>query len=98
MRTLYADFNNYDQDGLMPLTCVGSRVSLLLLGSPPVEGERVRLTDGELIIEAELLFDPVRGRWMGRTADRVYMDADEQAVAVAEATTRNMHLGLRDGS
>ena len=38
MKVIYADFNNFDQHGAMPLTCVGAKASIHRLTVPLIEG------------------------------------------------------------
>ena len=50
MITIYADFNALTEDRSICLTTVGSRADLLAHDIQP--GDRVRLSDGELLVEA----------------------------------------------
>lgn len=54
MREIYADFNDIAEDSTLPLTCEGSRASLVALSPPPSPGEEVWLSDGELRARAHL--------------------------------------------
>lgn len=47
-KTIYADFNDFDASGMLPLTSAGSRASIAALDGALEDGEEVRLTDGEL--------------------------------------------------
>jgi hypothetical protein len=75
VKVVYADFNNFGQHGAMPLTCVGSRASIQRLTVPLIEGEQVILTDGELMILANVQ-QRSNGTWLAHcTGD--FSDADE---------------------
>jgi len=52
MKEIYADFNDIDSESTLPLTCAGSRTSIEKLIIGLKDGERVRLTDGELWVIA----------------------------------------------
>lgn len=54
MMIIYADFNDVDADGTLPLYCQGSVESIDALHTPPREGEWAWLTDGELWTTARL--------------------------------------------
>jgi hypothetical protein len=54
MKLLYADFNNFDEHGALPLSCRGSRESIAKLGEPLKDDEAVLLTDHELMVEARV--------------------------------------------
>ena len=47
-RVLYADFNDFDLEGDLPLTCAGSVRSIAALDEPLAEGETIILSDGEM--------------------------------------------------
>jgi hypothetical protein len=68
MRTLYADFNDFDERGDLPLTCRGSVESLRALQTPPSEGEDVWLSDGELRARATLM-RAADGIWLARAPE-----------------------------
>lgn len=48
MKTIYADFNDVDADGTIPLICQGSVSSIAALEEPLREGEEVWLSDDYL--------------------------------------------------
>lgn len=75
MKVVYADFNNFDEHGAMPLTCVGSRASIQRLAVPLSEGEEVILSDGELMILANVHQRP-NGTWLAHCIGD-FSDADE---------------------
>lgn len=52
MREIYADFNDIATDRILPLSCSGSRSSITSMSEELRNGERVRLTDGELAVFA----------------------------------------------
>lgn len=54
MKTIYADFNDISDDGVLPLSCQGSIESLRMQSAQPLEGEEVWLSDGELWVRATL--------------------------------------------
>jgi len=54
VKTLYADFNDIDSDGNLPLTSTGSRRSVAELADALVDGEQVLLTDGDLWVYARV--------------------------------------------
>jgi hypothetical protein len=66
MRTVYADFNDIDEFGVLPLTCRGSLESLAALQPPPAEEEEVWLSDGEMRVVARLFLRP-EGYWEARS-------------------------------
>jgi len=66
MRTIYADFNDFAKDGTLPLTCSGSIKSIISLDTPLTDGEEVILTDGDLIVIAQV-FRLTNGTWEGRS-------------------------------
>jgi hypothetical protein len=66
MREIYADFNDIDADGVLPLTCVGSTRSIAGLRVPLVDGEEVWLTDGELKVRANVSIAE-QGWWEARS-------------------------------
>jgi hypothetical protein len=49
MKEIYADFNELQNDGVLPLTCVGSVESIAGLEEPLSDGEEVWFSDGELL-------------------------------------------------
>lgn len=65
MRRLYADFNDFATDGVLPLTCVGSVESIAQLDAPLREDEEVWLSDGELGTRA-WVFER-EGHWEARS-------------------------------
>ncbi len=67
MKVIYADFNDFDAQDHLPLTCAGSRTSIAELGEPLQENEEVLLTDGELRVKA-------RVRRIGQGAWEAYGD------------------------
>jgi hypothetical protein len=52
MRIIYADFNDIDASGVLPLTARGSQDSIRELSDALHDGEMVLLTDGELWVVA----------------------------------------------
>ncbi len=56
MRTIYADFNDFQADGALPLTCAGSISSIASLSGPIKEGEEVWLSDGTLWVIARVSY------------------------------------------
>lgn len=54
MKVIYADFNDFDERGNLPLTCSGSVNSLRALSEAPRHGEEVWLTDGQLWAKARV--------------------------------------------
>jgi hypothetical protein len=75
MKTLYADFNNFDANGGLPLTCVGSIQSIRALREPLSEGEQVVLSDGDVMVTAEVHLRP-NGTWIARCVSS-FADADQ---------------------
>jgi hypothetical protein len=68
MIEIYADFNNFAEDGSLPLTCQGSIASIDALGPVLTDGEEVWLTDGELRVQARVYRSrdgwwEARGNW-----------------------------------
>ena len=59
MRQIYADFNDIDAAGVLPLTCQGSVASIAAQEDALREGEEVHLSDGELAATA----------WVSRRSD-----------------------------
>jgi hypothetical protein len=76
MKVVYADFNNFDERGTLPLTCLGSAASIRRLGLPLADGERVVLSDGELRIVATVQQRP-NGTWIGHCVGD-FSEADER--------------------
>jgi hypothetical protein len=66
MREIYADFNNIENDGALPLTCVGSVASIAALKEPPGHGEEVWFSDGELRVQGRI-YQTSDGSWEGRS-------------------------------
>lgn len=62
MKRLYADFNDFDVDGRLPLTCRGSVDSIATLAEELTNGELVSLSDGELVVVARVFRRP-DGSW-----------------------------------
>ncbi len=54
MKRLYADFNNFDANGILPLNSRGSLDSIAALSGPLREGENVLLSDGDLEVSARV--------------------------------------------
>jgi hypothetical protein len=73
MKVVYADFNDFDEHGNLPLTCRGSIESIRAV--KPDDGELVVLTDGELFVTAMIRkiergqFEAVSARWEFRTTE-----------------------------
>jgi hypothetical protein len=65
MRQLYADFNDFDATGNLPLICAGSRASITALDKPLRDGEKVFLSDGKLRAMARVFMCP-DGTWEAR--------------------------------
>jgi hypothetical protein len=67
MKVVYADFNDFDEHGNLPLTCRGSVESIRAV--KPEEGEVVLLSDGELYATATIRkiekgqYEAVSVRW-----------------------------------
>jgi len=59
MTTIYADFNALTEDRSVCLTTVGSQADILKHGIRP--GDRVKLSDGELEVEAVVAEDSYYG-------------------------------------
>jgi hypothetical protein len=76
MKELYADFNDFAEDGTLPLTCAGSVESIGRLKEPLMDGEEVMLTDGELRVMASV-FLRKDGSWEGRSDWEFYSSAGE---------------------
>ena len=81
MKVVYADFNNFDQYGTMPLTCVGSRASIRALAEPLTDGEQLILSDGELMIVAKVQ-QRADSTWIAECAGD-FSEADERTGAEA---------------
>lgn len=73
MIRLYADFNNFDEDGTLPLTCRGSIDSIAALGRELHEGEEVVLTHQELEVIARV-FRNMDGYWEARSDTWNFVD------------------------
>ncbi len=54
MKRIYADFNDFDANQALPLTCAGSVESIAALSDPLEEGEEVLLSDGEIEVVARV--------------------------------------------
>lgn len=54
MKQIYADFNDIDAEGVLPLTCRGSVASIAALQEPLRDGEEALLSDGELTVRARV--------------------------------------------
>ncbi len=93
MRVVYADFNNFDEHGTLPLTCAGSQASIRRLGAPLVDGEPVILSDGELMIVANVQQRPT-GTWIAHcTGD--FSDADTRTRTQALESSAFLGRALR---
>ncbi|TAJ02410.1 MAG: hypothetical protein EPO68_18130 [Planctomycetota bacterium] len=68
MKTVYADFNDFDTSGELPLTCVGSVASLRTFEGLLRDGEEVWLDDGELRVRVTVHRRP-SGDWVARSAE-----------------------------
>lgn len=66
LKQLYADFNDFTAEGVLPLTSAGSAASIAHQSEPLVEGEEVWLTDGEVRTKARLHRVPTGG-WEARS-------------------------------
>ena len=66
MREIYADFNDIDSDGFLPLTCSGSMHCIAGLTERLVDGEEVWLTDGALRVSANVFLGDA-GWWEARS-------------------------------
>lgn len=73
MIRLYADFNDFADDGTLPLTCRGSVDSMAALGRKLRDGEQVVLSDDELEVVARM-FRLDDGSWEAR-GDWRFVDA-----------------------
>jgi hypothetical protein len=87
MKVVYADFNNFDQHGTLPLTCVGSRASIRALATPLIDGEQVVLSDGELMITAKVR-KRANGTWIAECIGD-YSEADGPTGTEALESTRH---------
>ena len=73
VKTLFADFNARDADGAVRLDSPADRAAIRAAGALP--GERVRLSDGEIAVEALLKWSAARGHWgVPNWASIVYLD------------------------
>ena len=54
MKVIYADFNDFTSDGVLPLTCSGSIESIAEYEDVISDGESVWLSDGELWTKARI--------------------------------------------
>ena len=75
MKRIYADFNNFDADGTLPLTCRGSLDSIARLGGELRDGEEIVLSDGELEAVARA-FRWKDGSWEARAENWVFVDIE----------------------
>jgi hypothetical protein len=66
MKEIYADFNDVDADGTLPLTCSGSVESIGALQEPLMDGETVCFSDGELRVKGRVC-RRADGSWEGRS-------------------------------
>jgi hypothetical protein len=76
MKELYADFNDFAEDGTLPLICAGSIESIGKLKEPLMDGEQVILTDGDLKVMARV-FRQKDGSWEGRSDWAFFSSAGE---------------------
>ena len=65
MKVLYADFNDFDSTGNLPLTCAGSVRSISEIGEPLEDGQEVVLSDGECWVVARV-YRTEDGTWEAR--------------------------------
>ena len=75
MKRIYADFNDFDADGNLPLICRGSLDSIAAQGEELRRDEEVVLSDGELEVVARV-FQLDDGSWEARAEDWVFVDID----------------------
>jgi hypothetical protein len=68
VRELYADFNDFDEQGNLPLTNRGSVQSIAGLSEPLAEGEEVWLSDGDLRVKVRV-FRCGDGSWEARSKE-----------------------------
>jgi len=61
--TIYADFQNADQDGFVRLNTVGTFADLARLGVTLVDGLSIVISDGELRSQATVRRPGVEGIW-----------------------------------
>ena len=66
MKQIYADFNDVDASGVLPLACRGSMASIAGLREPLKDGENVLLSDGELTVGARV-FQRADNSWEARS-------------------------------
>ena len=64
--TVYADFNNADQQGRLRLNCVGTLRDLGLSGLRLADGLRIRVHDEELEADGEVSFSSDEQIWVAR--------------------------------
>jgi hypothetical protein len=65
MKEIYADFNNFDEDGNLTLTCAGSVRSINSQPEPLQDGEEVCFSDGDVRAIGRA-FKRKDGAWEGR--------------------------------
>ena len=81
MKEVYADFNDFAEDGTLPLICAGSVDSIEKLKEPLTDGEEVILTDGELRVVARI-FRLRDGSWEGRSDWEFFSNTGEDPEAM----------------
>jgi hypothetical protein len=66
MQTIYADFNNADEQGRLRLNCVGTIRDLGRLGVQLQDGLKLRVHDEELEAEGEVHYSSDERIWVAQ--------------------------------
>ena len=71
MKTIYADFNNIDQDGCLRLNCTGTLEDLKANAIRLEEGMALTFCDGDLLAQAVVTAPSAEGVWRARLVGEV---------------------------
>lgn len=63
MKTIFADFNNIDEEGCIRLNCVQTLNDIKTQGIKLKSGLKIKLTDGKLIAEGRVMYSKIESIW-----------------------------------
>lgn len=63
MKTIFADFNNVDEEGCVRLNCNQTFEDIESQGIKLKSGLKIKLTDGELVTEGRVMYSKIEEIW-----------------------------------
>lgn len=63
MKTIYADFNNVDEEGCIRLNCTQTLNDVETQSIQLKPGLKIKLTDGELVAEGRVMYSKIESIW-----------------------------------